>query len=312
MKLFQLFERTIKVPEELKEDILRMAVFSVYHYHTRGGSEKDINEFKEVIEDSTGFDVDVLEMELSGRFKRSMSARRDYYGITLLSPEDVPYYHSSQLVRNNVDSHTKDDAIVIDVSIMVRESDVSSFKMNKGVPHVLVNTFDFSGEVLSAWFEESEAIDKKVKIEFKKLRSIVDHELQHLVQEIGLHKDQSKTKANYHSGERSVDKVHPDYFTSPAEIRPQLANIEQEFRAFVEGDDWWGRFDTEQKKEFFRMFVALSDKGFKLEIGDNNFLPVTVPANHYFAALKKDTPKLYIKVVKDFYKRVEDLIKSGN
>ena len=95
MKLFQLFERTIKVPEELKEDILRMAVFSVYHYHIRGGSEKDINEFKEVIEDATGFDVDVLEMELSGRFKRSMSARRDYYGITLLSPEDVPYYHSS-------------------------------------------------------------------------------------------------------------------------------------------------------------------------------------------------------------------------
>jgi len=309
MKLYQLFERTIKVPEELKEDVLRMAVFAVYHFHARGGNEKDVNEFKEVIEDTTGLDVDALEMEFSGRFKRSMSANRDYYGIAVLSPEEVPYYHSSQLVRNNVDSFTKNDAIVIDVSVMVREKDVSSYRMKDGVPHVLINAFDLSGEVLSAWFDESGKSDKKVKIEFNKLKSVIDHELQHLVQDIGLHKDQSATKKNYGSGERSEDKVHNDYFTSAAEIRPQLANLEQDFRSFVEGDDWWQKFDKEQKKEFFRMFVALSDKGFDIKLGDNHSMPVTIPPKNYFSALKQDTPKLYMKVVKDFYKRVEDLIK---
>lgn len=309
MKLYQLFERTIKVPEELKEDVLRMAVFAVYHFHARGGNEEDQNEFKEVIEDTTGFDVDVLEMELSGRFKRSMSARRDYYGMTLLHPEDVPYYHSSQLVKNNVDSYMKDDTLVIDVSIMVRESDVSSYIFKKGVPHVLINTFEFSGEILSAWFDSDGGSDRKAKIAYNKLKSVIDHELQHLVQDIGLHKDQSELKKNYRSGERSEDKVHNDYFTSAAEIRPQLANLEQDFRSFVEGDDWWEKFDLEQKKEFFKMFVGLSDKGFNIKIGDNHYMPVTVPAKAYFKALKKDKPKMYVKVVKDFYQQLSDLLK---
>ena len=57
------------------------------------------------------------------------------------------------------------------------------------------------------------------------------------------------------------------------------------------------------------MFVALSDKGFDIKLGDNHSMPVTIPPKNYFSALKKDTPKLYMKVVKDFYKRVEDLIK---
>lgn len=309
MKLYQLFERTIKVPEELKEDILRMAVFAVYHFHTRGANEDDEREFKEVIEDATGYDPDVLEMEMSGRFKRSMSANRDYYGIAVMSAEDVPYYHSSQLVKNNVDSFMKDDALVVDVSIMVRESDVSAYKLKKGVPHILINAFDFSGEVLSAWFDSSGGADKKALKEYNKLKSIVDHELQHLVQDIGLHKDQSSIKKNYASGERSEDKVHNDYFTSNAEIRPQLANIEQDFRGFVEGDDWWEGLDIEQKKEFFRMFVGLSEKGFNVKLGPDHQMPVKVPAKHYFLALKKDTPKTYVKLVKDFYKRVEDLIK---
>jgi hypothetical protein len=313
MKLYQLFERTIKVPQELKEDVLRMAVYAVYHYHARGGRDEDVNELKEVIEDTTGYDVDVLEMELSGRFKRSVSTSRDYYGITVLNPEEVPYYHSSQLVRNNVDSHVnQQDALVIDVSIMVRENDVSSFKMNKGVPHVLVNAFEFSGEVLNAWFGKNEQADKKARIQYNKLKSVIDHELQHLVQEIGLHKDQSAIKKNYTSGERSEDKVHNDYFTSAAEIRPHLANLEQDFRSFVEGDDWWDKFDLEQRKEFFRMFVGLSEEGFDIKVGENNTMRVKIPAKRYFKALKKDSPKLYMKVVKDFYQRVADILKSGN
>ena len=57
------------------------------------------------------------------------------------------------------------------------------------------------------------------------------------------------------------------------------------------------------------MFVGLSEKGFNVKLGPDHQMPVKVPAKHYFLALKKDTPKTYVKLVKDFYKRVEDLIK---
>ena len=303
MKLYQLFERTIRVPQELKEDILRMVVYAVYQYHKRGAAENDVDEIADTIENVTGYDMSVLDMEMSGRFKRSVSAQRDFYGITLLSPEDVPYYHSSQLVRRSVDVKVENDAIVIDISMMVREEG-NSLYINHGTPHLLINANGFSGEILEAWFNDN-GIQKAVS-EFKKLATFVDHELQHLVQDLAFPEEQSKLKKNYSKGGRTEEEVDNDYFTSPAEIRPQLANIERDFRRFVEEDEWWDRFTKEQKKQFFMMFVGLTEKGFNVEVGTQT-INVSIPPKRYFKALKDDVPKLHIKIVKDFYGMIKDL-----
>jgi len=305
MKLVNLFERTIKVPQDLKEDILRMVVYAIYHYHTRGATENDTKEFEEVVEDITGYTVDALEMEFTGRLKRSVSGNRDYLGLSLFHPEDVPYYHSSRLVRSNMDQMAQDGVLPIDVLVMIRENDSSRYSIVKGTPKILINAHSLSDAFLDSWFNDTR--DKKAMTEFKKLRSVVDHELQHLIQDIGLHKDQSAIKPNYGHGGRSEEDVHDDYYSSEAEIRPQLANLEQEFRNFTEGDEWWNMFDSEQKKEFFRMFVGLSSRGFDLEVGTQT-LKVKIDTPRFFAALKKDAPKKYIKIVKDFYGMVDDLL----
>mgnify|MGYP005867351695 CR=1 FL=1 len=61
MKLFQLFERTIQIPQEFSKDIFRMCIYSIYIYHTRWGNEDDIQELTEVIEDATGLDMSAFQ-----------------------------------------------------------------------------------------------------------------------------------------------------------------------------------------------------------------------------------------------------------
>ena len=302
MQLYQLFERTIKIPHEFSEDIYRMVIYSIYLMHTRGSNDNDGETFTQAIEELTGLDMAVLAMEFEGRIRRTVSAKSDYSGLSLLSVEDIPYYHSSSIVKDKLDSMS-DDTIAMLVNIMIRDSGASSYNDKNKTLQINANTLSVS--ILRYWFDENEKHKKVALSAIKHLKSVIDHEVQHVVQEIALPSEQSSIKPNYYSGERDEEKVHPDYFTSNAEIRPQLANLASEFKILT-NDEYWEYFSTEQKKMLFKMYVGLQTTPFWVEIGDIK-VEVRIPSKPYFNALKKDTPTLYKKIVKDFYNMVSDI-----
>jgi len=271
--------------------------------HSRGATEGDAKTFTDAIEDATGLDMSILEMEFNGRLKRTVSAKSDYSGLSALTVHDIPYYHSSALVKDKIDSMS-DDTIPFLINIMIRDSGSSSYSDNN--KSLQINANQISVAILRYWFDESDKHKKAIGAAIKHIKSVIDHEVQHVVQEVALPKQQSSIKPNYYSGERNTEDVHPDYFTSNAEIRPQLANLEAEFRNLTD-DEYWDLFSREQRTSIFKMFVGLNTTPFSVSIGDI-VVDIKVPSMHYFMALKNDTPKLYKKVVKDFYNMVADVL----
>ena len=306
MKLFQLFERTIQIPQEFFQDIYRMCIYSIYRYHTSGGADIDIQEFTNVIEDVTGLNMDALTMEFEGRFKRSVSAKGDFYGLSAVNVQDIPYYHSSTLIKQKLDSLPDDNTAIL-VFLMVREKGNSSYNPVK--KSLTINLFELSTEFLRYWIDsDTTKTDKNLLKQISETKKNIDHEIQHMVQDIALPSEQSDIKKNYgdaHGG-RTEQDVHNDYFTSPAEIRPQLSNIESNFRNAIADDEYWEIFSDDQRKELFKMFVGLSSESFNVSVGGME-VRISIPAKPYFKALKQDTPKLYKKVVKDFYNMVKDV-----
>jgi hypothetical protein len=304
MKLFQLFERTIKIPKEFVEDVYRMCIYSIYRYNTRGGNETDINSLSAAIEDVTELDMNALSMEFEGRFKKSISALGDFSGLTAVNVKDIPYYHSSELIKKRLDSLNDDDIAVL-VFIKVREIDNSAY-----YPHnnsLKINVFELSSAILSYWFNDEDAMYKKdVLKHINTLKKTIDHEVQHLIQDVALPPEQSSIKKNYNAGTRTQGGVHNDYYTSQAENRPQLATMESNFRNAIADDEYWELFTPHQRKELFKMYVGMEAEPFEVDIGGVK-ARISIPPKEYFKALKQDSPKQYIKAVKDFYTMIKDL-----
>lgn len=306
MKLFQLLERTIKTPHELVSDILRIAIFSVFKYNTRNSSSETADELVASIEDVTNIDIDILNMELEGRFKKVMSSDGDYKALSALDIEDIPYYHSSSLVKDKL-SQLKDSDIAISVTIMLRSEGNSSYIPDDN--KIIINAHELSSQLISHWFNDTNESKNLVHKEVRNLRSVIDHEVQHLVQHLALPSEQSEIKTNYNTdgGERTADNVHNDYYTSNAEIRPHLSNLEEEFRTSIANDEYWELFTVYQRKQLFKMYTAISSEPFILSLGGTD-IKISIPPKPYFRALKSDTPKLYRKVVKDFFSQLSDLM----
>ena len=109
------------------------------------------------------------------RFKRSVSAKGDFSGLSAVNVQDIPYYHSSTLVKQKLDALPDDDTAIL-VFLMIRQKGNSSYNPNK--KSLTINLFDLSTEFLRQWIDsDSSKSDTNLLKQTYETKKIIDHEI---------------------------------------------------------------------------------------------------------------------------------------
>lgn len=292
MRLYHQVERGIKLPNKSVDKIFRGIICSVLDDLTpRFG--------KQVYDLEGVFGVDMKSLRIEYKQETRKVSLHQAVFLIGIDIHAVPYYHTSRSVRNRLEN-IESGEILIKCRVDTCGTYAGEGKFDPNSDVMTINGYRLVSACIKHLLGHEAST---VAIEALKLYKVIQHEMMHVVQAYALPENQAAINPEYNCVDTTAGTRHDDYYTSTAEIKPYLANMQEQFINTCVHDAIWETLSGKEKRDVFRMFVGMKSDPMILKVHGTK-LPITIPCTDFFTALKRSDMRLHQRVVKDFYRVV--------
>ena len=289
MKILKLLEGTIKVPEELINQIMAYVCSDVFSRAVAYLSDPDTaDEYYESERDI---------IKLIAKYRKicgDFDIHKDYpvdgsKGITgtarmSMRELDNRYFKQNRATQN------KAYALYVIVHAGKGMSSSGEYTPKRAGSKARVQVITPNQSVIEEATRSPELFDSMLY----RIRGVVNHELMHAVQDMALNQmSDEDSDSSYYNDDGTLDD--DKYYTHPIEFSPQIVSTAHEFLAFMYQLENVERLTPEEKKQFILSFV---DPNAKAPRGANGTL---LP---FFATLYRKDKVKWKKAAKYFYSLV--------